>query len=48
MFSTDKTYIRISAPLIDGAVVAARMPLMGGRSVEMIIEHVEKYLQTLK
>lgn len=48
MFSTDNTYIRIFAPLIDGAVVAACMPLMGGRGVDMIIEHVEKYLQTLK
>lgn len=40
--------MRIASPLVDGAVVATHMPLMGDRGADMIIEHVEEYLQTLK
>lgn len=48
MLCGDNTYMRIASPRIDGAVVAAHIPLMGDRGADMIIEHVEEYLQTLK
>ena len=48
LLAADNTYMRIASPLVDGAVVATHMPLMGDRGADMIIEHVEEYLQMLK
>lgn len=48
LLAADNTFMRIAFPLVDGAVVATHMPLMGDRGADMIIEHVEEYLQTLK
>ena len=48
LLAADNTFMRIASPLVDGAVVATHMPLMGERGADMIIEHVEEYLQTLK
>ena len=48
MLGADNTYLRVASPRIDGAVVAAHIPLMGDRGADMIIESVEEYLQTLK
>ncbi len=42
------TFMRVSSPLVDGAVIAKHLPLMGPRGADMILESVELYLQTLK
>lgn len=48
LLPSDNTFMRIALPLVDGAVVATHMPLMGDRGADMILESVEQYLQTLK
>lgn len=48
LLASDNTYARIAMPLVDGAVVATHIPLMGDRGADMMIESVEAYLQTLK
>lgn len=48
LLAADNTFMRVSLPLVDGAIVAAHMPLMGDRGADMIIESLEQYLQTLK
>lgn len=48
LLASDNTFLRIASPLVDGAVVASHMPLMGDRGADMILEHLEEYLQTLK
>lgn len=41
------TFMRVSSPLVDGAVIAKHMPIMGPRGADWILESVETYLQTL-
>jgi len=43
----DNTYLRIACPVVDGAVIATHMPLMGPRGADWILESLEEYLQTL-
>lgn len=48
LLASDNTFMRIATPVVDGAMIAVHMPLMGDRGADMIIESVEEYLQTLK
>lgn len=48
LLADDNTYLRASMPLVDGAQIAAHMPLMGPRGADFILETVEAYLNTLK
>lgn len=48
LIGDDNTYLRVSMPLVDGAQIATHMPLCGPRGADMILESVERYLQTLK
>lgn len=48
LLAADNTFMRVSLPLVDGAIVATHMPLMGDRGADMMIESLERYLQTLK
>jgi nitrogenase molybdenum-cofactor synthesis protein NifE len=48
LLAEDNTYLRVSMPLVDGAQIAAHMPLMGPRGADFILETVEEYLNTLK
>lgn len=48
LVSEDNTYTRVSMPLVDGAQIANHMPICGPRGADMILESVERYLQTLK
>lgn len=48
LLSKDNTYMRIAAPIVDGAIIATHMPLMGERGADMVLETLEEYLQTLK
>lgn len=48
LLAKDNTFMRISLPIVDGAMIATHIPLMGDRGADMIIESLEEYLQTLK
>ena len=48
LLAKDNTFMRIAMPIVDGAMIATHMPLMGDRGADMMIESVEEYLQTLK
>lgn len=48
LLADDNTFMRIAQPVVDGAMIAVHMPLMGDRGADMIIESVEEYLQKLK
>ena len=47
LLSGDNTFLRVSTPLVYGAQVATHLPLVGPRGADMILESVERYLQTL-
>src|SRR5699024_8422475 len=46
--NSNNTKVRISPPVIRGAVFARHLPLMGERGADYILEFVEQYLQNLK
>lgn len=41
------TLLRVSAPFIDGAQIAAHLPFMGEKGTDFLLETVEAYYQTL-
>lgn len=48
LLGADNTFLRVSGPVVDGALVARHMPVMGECGADMILESLEEYLQTLK